>query len=238
MPEISGPATVSRRGRYQFSLKRLFLVIAVIAVVVAVCSRSHYSSWSTACGTKVARNEHEAIAFEKRLTQWLQRNGFTAVSDPGGLASWSGGHWSGEIDTWYRGSFRDSPPFLLEIQTVPRKDTGGGFTEFHFSTSWEAGGTAQHLAAMKELSDAFISEFTDWISRDRDAAMDTSPGSPQCLRQTTTRTVKPPDAYCLLCRSHRTIIMHMNSGRVRHVSLFRLAANGSVSPKLVLLGRQ
>lgn len=56
----------------------------LLAQVVAGCS--HRAGWLEACGGRIAKNQHERKAFEKKLAEWLLLNGFTATSDPGEIS--------------------------------------------------------------------------------------------------------------------------------------------------------
>jgi len=145
-------------------------VFAVVLLLVAVvCSGCHHQrGWSSTLGTKIAKDDRSTDEFKKSLAEWLSRHGFTEASDPGGMVSWSGVHSAGEINSWYRGSYHGSPPFLLLVRMVPRKDAGGGFTEFHFSQSWDIAGSKRYLADMEALSEEFRTEFIRGLSLEED----------------------------------------------------------------------
>jgi hypothetical protein len=147
-------------------LNRLAFFGLALLLAAPMCGGCHHQqlAWSNALGTKITKNNRKSEEFKKSLAEWLSIHGFVAASDPGGQWSWSGGHTAGEINSWYRGSYHGSPPFLLRVQTVPRKDVDGGFTEFHFSQFWDIGGSDRYVADMEALSKEFKTEFAGWIS--------------------------------------------------------------------------
>ncbi len=144
--------------------------IGIACISLCLCAGCHREqrSWVGEIGTKIAKNDRESEAFKKRLAEWFVSHGFTTASGPGGMASWSGVHREGEINSWYRGSFHDSPPILLCVRIFPRKDVGGGFTEFHFSQVWDVAGSPQYVADMEALSKEFETEFVKGVSLEKE----------------------------------------------------------------------
>ena len=145
----------------------LQLALLLVVLLFSGCYR-HQRSWDDALGTKIAKNNRESEAFKKRLAEWLCRYGFTAATDLGGMTSWSGLHRDGEINSWYRGSFHDSPSILLCVRIFPRKDVGGGFTEFHLTQVWDVTGSSRYVAEMEARSKEFKTEFARAVFREKD----------------------------------------------------------------------
>jgi hypothetical protein len=147
----------------------LGLILLLKAPVCSGCFyQRHQKGWSDALGTRIAKTDRESEAFRRSLAEWLSTHGFTAASAPGGTASWSGVHSVGEINSWYRGTYHDSPSFLLCVRIVPRKDVGGGFMEFHFTQVWDIAGGDRYVAEMEALSKEFKTELKKGLSLEKD----------------------------------------------------------------------
>jgi len=144
----------------------VFQIASLLAVLVCSGCDRHQHSWGDPLGTKIAKNNHESEAFKKELAEWLSSHSFTPANDPGGMCSWSGLHREGEMNSWYRGSFHDSPPILLNVRIFPRKDVGGGFTEFHLTQWWDVAGSERYVAEMEALSKEFNKEFVREVPLD------------------------------------------------------------------------
>ena len=142
----------------------VLVIVLVLALIGFHAIAGHRASWLIGAGGCIAKNQHEADVFEGKLSDWLDANGFTLAEDPGGMLSWAGVHSAGEINRWYRGTYKDSSPFLLRVSTVPRK---GGFTEFHFYHAWSVRGTRNHIARMRALSEEFTKTFSAWYQGSR-----------------------------------------------------------------------
>jgi hypothetical protein len=148
-----------------FRYQHLLLSVLFIVVTLIGCGQS--AGWLSACGSHIAKNSQEAEAFESKLNGWLKTNDFIRTNDPGGMTSSAGVHSVGEITTWYRGSFRDSPPFLLRVQTVPRNDVGGGWTDYHFDCAWQVFGSTKQISETKAISERFAEDFTTWLEESK-----------------------------------------------------------------------
>jgi len=119
----------------------------------------------TTCGTHIARNHEDADAFRGKLETWLSENGFVPADNPSDSHSWAGGHQAGDKHFWYSGSYDGFEPIYLHLRSSERQDVGGGWTGFHFYTSWFVRGSGSHLADAREASEKFAYEFSAFVEQ-------------------------------------------------------------------------
>ncbi|MBN8459462.1 MAG: hypothetical protein J0M04_16665 [Verrucomicrobia bacterium] len=117
------------------------------------------NSWMTGCGTHISRNHQDAIEFRERLDTWFSENNFVPSDVPSDSHSWAGGHQEGDKHFWYVGSYEGFEPVYLHMRSNERRDVGGGWTDFHFYTSWFVRGSDSHLNEAKAASDRLASKF-------------------------------------------------------------------------------
>jgi hypothetical protein len=132
------------------------LVLLVLACLVFYGIIVQDASWVNAASGHVAENKQETDAFRDNLSNWLNANGFLLTKDPGGMTSSAGMHSPNEINKWYKGIYKNSPPILLRVAILSRSN---GMTQFDFSHAWSVRGTRNYINSMRSLSDEFAKEF-------------------------------------------------------------------------------
>jgi hypothetical protein len=134
----------------------VFLSLSCIAIGIKD------AGWTSGTGTHCTESLQETDVFKEKLSGWLKDNGFVPTQDPGGMTSSSGFHAAGEINEWYKGTYKDSPPILLRVATLYRGAALKGRAEFNFSHSWSVRGPNSYIERMQSLSKEFGAEFSAW----------------------------------------------------------------------------
>jgi hypothetical protein len=149
------------RGQYM----KLTIIGSLLGLVVLTCLGCQVfgieeAGWSNGIPTHITGSRQETDAFKEKLSGWLKDNGFVPTQDPGGMRSWSGLHGLGEINKWYKGRYKDSPPILLRVAIIPTSHSVE--TKFNFEHSWSVRGTESYIKTMSSLSDEFGRKFNAW----------------------------------------------------------------------------
>ena len=150
------------------------LALLLTVLVCSGCTRSqsnpNYHAELT-LGVKIAKSTEEIVAFQKNLEQWLREHAFIPTQMP----EWAGPehHRAEEIDAWYRGSYRNSEPFFLQVMMTPLGDSGLGRTEIQvnqwFPITFSKGYPQDDDAYDEEMKShfkEFRAEFGEWFRPD------------------------------------------------------------------------